>query len=188
VTKEIKEIVRGCIAGKAKYQRMLYELFQRKMFGVCLRYAKDTTEAEDIAQEGFIKVFQNISAFKGRGSLEGWVKRIMINTALERFRKQEKLYLVEDICNYEDDYNYEDVISGISANELIKMIQELSPKYRMVFSLYAVEGYNHEEIGRMLNISPGTSKSNLSRARLILKEKIIKNYPVTGKLRISHVK
>lgn len=167
---------------------MLYELFQRKMFGVCLRYVKDYTEAEDIAQEGFIKVFQNISAFKGKGSLEGWIKKIMINTALERFRKKEKLYLVEDICNYEEVSDYEDIISEISADELIKMIQELSPRYRTVFSLYAIEGYNHGEISIMLNISIGTSKSNLSRARLILKEKVEKNYPLISKLRLSHVK
>ncbi|MBU0764193.1 MAG: sigma-70 family RNA polymerase sigma factor [Bacteroidetes bacterium] len=173
---ELEEIINGCAAGRSRAQRCLYDKYRRRMFGICLRYAKDRTEAEDIAQDGFVRIFQNIRSFRGEGSFEGWMKRIMINTALERFRKTDKLHLVADYEPFEDDFDYEDIMGEASGQELMKFIQELSPQYRTVFCLYAIEGYNHIEIGKMLGISEGTSKSNLSRARAVLQEKVRKYY------------
>jgi len=146
------------------------------MYGVCLRYAKDATEAEDILQDGFIKVFQHIASFKNEGSIEGWVRRIMINTALERFRKKNPLYPVSEIYDVARHLKYEDIESQISANELMGLVQKLSPGYRTVFNLYAIEGYSHKEISEQLGISEGTSKSQLARARAVLQDEVEKLY------------
>lgn len=135
-------------------------------------YAPDMDTAQDILQDGFIKIFRNMHKFEFKGSFEGWMRRIIVNTALERFRKQHFLYPVSEITDYAEDVSYEDVLQQLSAEDLMNIIKELTPKYRMVFNLYAIEGYSHKEIGEMLNISEGTSKSNLSRARKILQEKI----------------
>lgn len=147
-----------------------------KMFGVCLRYAKDKTEAEDSLQEGFIKVFTHIKKFRHEGSLEGWVRRIMVNVSLEKFRKQNIMHPVEDISIYESQKFSEEIIDKISANELIELIQELPPRYKMVFNLFVMEGMNHKEISETMEISEGTSKSNLARARDILKRKVTELY------------
>ncbi len=142
------------------------------MYGLCLRYACDETEARDILQDGFVKVFQNLKQFRFQGSFEGWVRRIMVNTALERFRKEDHLTASIEEVDFQDPPGYEDVFSELSAQDLLQMIRDLSPQYRVVFNLYAIEGYSHKEISQMLNISEGTSKSNLSRARSILQERI----------------
>lgn len=168
-----REIVEGCLAGERTAQEKLYNLYAGNMYTVCLRYSGDTEEAKDILQDGFIKVFQNLSSFKGTGSLEGWVRRIMINTALERYRKTKHVFVSDDIQEDAGDEAYYTAVEDLSAKELIDMIQELSPKYRMVFNLYALEGYSHKEISNMLGISEGTSKSNLSRARTILQDKLV---------------
>lgn len=148
-------------------------MFADKMFGVCMRYANDADEAKDILQDGFVKVFTNLHKFNNTGSLEGWIRRIIINTALERFRDKNYLFAVNMEAGYEKgDKEYDHILSELSANDLLKLIQELSPQYRTVFNLYAIEGYSHKEISEKLNIKEGTSKSNLSRAREILKEKI----------------
>ncbi len=172
----LEEIIRKCKAGHSKAQTELYHHFASKMYGVCLRYSKDATEAEDILQEGFIRVFTKIGQFESKGSFEGWMRRIMVNTALEKFRKNNHLFPVEDMKSYETAEWADDTIAGISANDLLKMIQELPPRYKMVFNLYAIEGYSHQEIGEMMKISEGTSKSNLSRARIILQKKVIDNF------------
>lgn len=161
-------------------QKQLFECYSNKMFGVCLTYARDRTEAEDILHDGFIKVFENINSFKGTGSFEGWIRKIMINTALEHFRKQKKLYVVNDYTVYEQAMISEDFLSTIAAKEIMELVKELSQQYRIVFLLYAVEGYSHREISRRLRISEGTSKSNLSRARAILQQKIKVNYGETA--------
>jgi RNA polymerase sigma-70 factor (ECF subfamily) len=175
-TSEIESIIKGCISGNRRSQEMLFNMFSGEMFGVCLYYSKDYTEAEDTLHEGFIKVFRKIDQFEFKGSLAGWIRKIMINTALEKFRKQYQLYALGD--EFE---NYEDIDSGnisadISANDLVNLIRELSPKYRMVFNLYAIEGYSHKEISEMLGISEGTSKSNLARARYVLQNKVKKHF------------
>ena len=154
----------------------MYRLFSAKMYGVCLRYAKDTGDAEDILQEGFLRVFTKINQFEFKGSFEGWMRRIMVNTALEKFRKQDRLYPVEEMKIYESTEFVEETISSITAGDLMRIIQELPPRYRMVFNLFAIEGYSHLEISEMMNISEGTSKSNLSRARVILQKSVEENF------------
>lgn len=174
--KDLKKIIDKCTSGDARAQTELYRLFAPKMFGVCLRYAKDSTEAEDNLQEGFVKVFTHIKRFKHEGSFEGWIRRIMVNVSLEKYRKQHIMYPVEDVGVYEK-HNYSDsILDKITAEELIELIQQLTPRYRMVFNLYVMEGLNHKEISEEMSISTGTSKSNLARAREILKGKVRELY------------
>lgn len=177
---DLKKIIDECVAGKGHAQAKLYELFAPKMFGVCLRYAADTAEAEDNLQEGFIKVFKYIGKFKHKGSFEGWIRRIMVNVSLEKFRKQHFMYPVEDIEIYESNVFANDILDEISVQELVELIQELPPRYRMVFNLYVMEGMSHQEISKKMNISIGTSKSNLSRAREILQRKVKNLYREVG--------
>lgn len=146
------------------------------MFGLCLQYADNQDDAADILQEGFIKVFRKLEQFRGKGSFEGWIRRIMINTALERYRSQVRLFAVTDNTVKKDDMVHEEVIERLSASDLIRLVQDLPPRYRMVFNLYAIEGYSHKEIGEMMEITVGTSKSNLSRARDILQQKVKKYF------------
>lgn len=181
ILKDLKQIINECASGNVKAQEKLYRLFAPKMFGVCLRYAKDTTEAEDNLQEGFIKVFMNIKGFRHEGSFEGWIRRIMVNVSLEKYRKQQLMYPVEDITLHKDAQVADDILANISAQELMELIQKLPPRYRMVFNLFVIEGMNHEEISREMNISVGTSKSNLARSREILKNKLGKLYGEAGK-------
>lgn len=142
------------------------------MFGLCLQYSNNHDDAKDILQEGFIKVFQKLGQFDHRGSFEGWVRRIMINTALEKYRSHLHLYPLTDREMKNEEPTYEEVFERLSAGDLIRLVQELPPRYRMVFNLYAIEGYAHKEIGEMLGITVGTSKSNLARARGILQKKV----------------
>lgn len=174
--KELENIAKECASGNVHAQEKLYRMLAPKMFGVCLRYAKDYTEAEDNLQEGFIRVFSNIGKFRHEGSLEGWVRRIMVNVSLEKYRKYHLLHPVEDVLVYDNQNVSDDIIEKITADELVKLIQELPPRYRMVFNLYVMEGMNHKEIAEAMNISEGTSKSNLARARDILKRKVTKLY------------
>lgn len=134
----------------------------------------NTEEARDVLQEGFIKVFENLSRYNHEGSFEGWMRRIIVNTALEKYRNRYYLSRVDDIEDVNEPASEPDTedFAGLEAFDLLKMVMELPPKYRMVFNLYAIEGYSHREIGDMLNISEGTSKSNLSRARDILQKKV----------------
>ena len=178
---DLKKIIKKCGSGDVRAQAKLYELFAPKMFGVCLRYTKDDTEAEDNLQEGFIKVFTYIGKFRHEGSFEGWMRRIMVNVSLGKYRKQHLMYPVEDVGIYEShNYYTDDIMDKISAQELIELIQELTPRYRMVFNLYVLEGMNHQEISEEMNISVGTSKSNLARAREILKRKVKELYSEVG--------
>jgi RNA polymerase sigma factor (sigma-70 family) len=174
--KELEQLITDCTAGNQRAQAQFYHMFSAKMYGVCLRYARDSAEAEDNLQEGFIKVFTNLKSFRNEGSLEGWIRRIMINVSLEKIRKQHLMYPVEDVSIY-DSVNYsDDVIAKISADDLIRLIQELPPRYRMVFNLYVIEGYSHQEIAQEMSINEGTSKSNLARARDIMKRKVMENF------------
>lgn len=142
------------------------------MFGVCLRYAKDSTEAEDNLQEGFIRVFTNLKSFRHDGSLEGWIRRIMVNVSLEKIRKQYMLYPVENVSVYDSVNVSDDVIAKMSADDLLQLIRELPPRYQLVFNLFVFEGMTHQEIAKEMEINEGTSKSNLARAREILKKKV----------------
>ncbi|HEX7584366.1 MAG TPA: sigma-70 family RNA polymerase sigma factor [Prolixibacteraceae bacterium] len=173
---DFKPIISECIAGNPKAQAKLYQQFAPKMFGVCLRYSKDAPEAEDNLQEGFMKVFANLKSFRNDGSLEGWIRRIMINISLEKIRKKHLMYPVDDVSIYDSVNFSDDVIAKISADDLMKLIQELPPRYQMVFNLYVIEGMSHQEIAKEMSITEGTSKSNLSRAREILKKKVHENF------------
>lgn len=173
---DLKDIIKKCVSGNVRAQEKLYRMFAPKMFGVCLRYSKDRTEAEDNLQDGFVKVFSNIKKFRHEGSFEGWVRRIMVNVSLSKFRKQHVLYPVEDVSQYETTSFSEEILTKIAAEDLIGLIQQLPPRYRMVFNLFVMEGMSHQEIGEAMNISEGTSKSNLARAREILKRKVQELY------------
>lgn len=168
----LNDIIKACQKGKASAQKQLYNTFAPKMFAVCIRYSKDRTEAEDCLQEGFIKVFSNIDKFSFKGSFEGWMRRIMVNTVIENYRKKQPELLVDEFPLLTED-NSEDVYEAkFSHDELMKMIEELPPKYKMVFNLYVLEGFTHAEIAETTGISIGTSKSNLARARQSLKKSI----------------
>lgn len=171
---EIREIIKGCLKGNRKDQELLYRRHAAKLYAVCLQYSGNDDEAKDILQEGFIKIFENLQNYKFEGSFEGWIRRITVNTALEKYRSRNNLYKVEDIDQITEtdaEPDGEDY-TGLEANDLLDIIRELPPKYRMVFNLYAIEGYSHKEISKLVNISEGTSKSNLSRARIILQRRV----------------
>ncbi len=166
-------MIAGCKDGQRDLQKALYKRFSAKMLGVCLRYTKNRQEAEDLLQEGFIKVFRNILQYQGSGSFEGWIRKVMVNTALESIRRNKILFVETDIQDLPGDFKTEaEVLGKIEMKDLLLMIQSLSPGYRLVFNLYAIEGFLHKEIAKMLDISEGTSKSQLARARMILQEKI----------------
>lgn len=167
-------LLEGCKKGDRKAQENLYKMLAGRMMGICMRYSKDRLEAEDILQMGFVKVFQKISEFRGEGSFEGWIKRIMVNTAIESYRKNIRNLAIVDIDEVYDVPQSTFDMSGLELKDLLKLVQELSNGYRLVFNMYVIEGFSHKEIANQLGISEGASKSQLSRARAILKEKIIK--------------
>ena len=170
----IDSLLEGCQKGERKAQEYLYKTLASKMMGVCMRYAKDTYEAEDVLQMGFVKVFQKVQEFRGDGSFEGWIRRIMVNTAIESYRKNLRSLNVVDIDEVYDQPQTTFDMSGLEIKDLMKLVQQLSNGYRLVFNMYVIEGFSHREIAQHLGISEGASKSQLSRARAILKEKIIK--------------
>lgn len=171
-TTDFDELVRQCKKNRRDAQSKLYKQLSPRLFGVCLRYAANRSEAEDILQDSFVKIFTKIRQFDFKGSFEGWARRVVVNCALSYFRRESRLYAVDDIAEYDTQLSPDDVLSAISGNELMQMVQQLTPQYRTVFNLYAIEGFSHQEISKMLNISEGTSKSNLSRARCMLQEKV----------------
>ncbi len=142
------------------------------MYGLCLQYSKNTDEAKDILQDGFVKVYKNLWQYSYTGSFEGWVRRIFVNTAIENFRSKKMKFSNIEIHDVSEKFSFDYIVGEISAKEIMLLVQELSPQYKLVFNLYAIEGFTHKEIGQKLNISEGTSKSNLSRARGILQKKI----------------
>jgi RNA polymerase sigma-70 factor (ECF subfamily) len=170
VIDDISKIIEGCKRGNRNAQEKLYNKYSKLMFGLCLRYSNNYDEAKDILHEGFIRIFKYIDQLRDINAFEAWMKKIMVNSALEKYRnKMQTNSLIDAAEKNIDNYSIE---AELSEKELLKMVQELSPQYRLVFNLYAIEGYSHKEISDMLNISEGTSKSNLSRARAILQEKI----------------
>ncbi len=153
-------------------QEELYKRFAPKMYAVCLRYANNPENAQDLLQEGFIKIFRNLDRFRGDGSFEGWIRRIFINTSIEFYRKKSNVFSVGEKEELMVEDSSLSALDKLAEKDIIKLIQELSPGYRTVFNLYAIEGYSHKEIGNMLNISEGTSKSQLARAKGILKNRV----------------
>lgn len=166
-----QELRQGCIDGRRDYQELLYSYFSSKMFGICLRYANDYHHAEDILQEGFIKIFNSMDRFRGDGSFEGWIKRIFINTAIEHYRKADKHSGHAELePNTVVRHIGEKALTNLATQDLMKLIQQLSPGYRTIFNLYVIEGYSHREISDIMGISEGTSKSQLARARVALQK------------------
>lgn len=176
MTDNIENIIEGCRLKNPRAQHLLYEQFNARMYGVCLRYSGSVEDAQDVLHEGFLKIFEKIGQFQAKGAFEGWIRRIMVNTALEKYRNRYKIINIQDNIIEAEQHGYEELAENLTAQELMQFVQELSPKYRLVFNLYAIEGYSHKEISIMLNITEGTSKSNLFRARAILQEKVKKYY------------
>lgn len=174
------ELITGCVKQDRASQKRLYEQFYGKMLGVCMRYARDRDEAKDMVHEGFIKVFSAIRSYAGKGSFEGWIRRIVVNTAVDHLRKNKQEYMIVSTVramesgNQADEIEEEDLLSQISKEDILAAVQLLSPAYRTVFNLYVIEEYTHKEIADMLNISEGTSKSNLSKARYQLQKTLTK--------------
>ena len=165
------------IKGDGNAQNELYNRYAPKLWGVCLRYAKNKMSAEDILQEGFIRIFTYLDKYRGNGSFEGWMRRTMVNTAINYYKKNLKTGKEMEYTEVFAAKSYEpDAISQISNEEVLGLIQELPQGYRTVFNLYVIEGFSHKDIGEALNISENTSKSQLSRARGILKNKVNKLY------------
>jgi RNA polymerase sigma factor (sigma-70 family) len=170
----IDSLLDGCKRGERKAQENLYKALCSRMMAVCMRYAKDSYEAEDILQMGFVKVFNKVTEFRNDGSFEGWIRRIMVNTAIESYRKNLRTLSLVDIEEVYDQPQSTFDMNQLETKDLLKLVQQLSSGYRLVFNMYVIEGYSHREIGETLGISEGASKSQLSRARAILKEKILK--------------
>ena len=167
----LEQLIEKCIRQDAKAQSQLYKQYASKLFSLCLKYSKNYAEAEDNLHDAFITVFSKIDQYKNKGSFEGWLKRIAINTSLQRYRENVGVFDIVNEGNIEDvtvDINDE----SIGIDFLLKIIQELPDRYRLVFNLYVLDGDSHVEISELINVSEGTSKSNLARARMILKEKI----------------
>lgn len=171
------DLIRACQQGKKEAQEKLYLRFHKKMYGVCMYYSSSKAEAWDHLQDGFYHLFLNIGKYSFQGSFEGWMRRLFVNIILQKYRKRKPLYNISDHDFESDENAYEHVLEEITAADLMEIIQELSPQYRLVFNLYAIEGYTHKEIAERLEISEGTSKSNLSRARGILQARIKQRFP-----------
>jgi RNA polymerase sigma factor (sigma-70 family) len=181
--KDIQEILEGCKQGKPRCQEALYNLFGRKMMGICLRYANTRFEAEDVFHEAFVKVFQKINQYNGGGSFEGWMKRIFVTTSINNFHKNKKHYHYEEFDNTNDPSFNEDALNQISNEELLQVINQLPDGYRMVFNLFVIEGFTHQEIAELLKISEGTSKSQLSKAKQVLQKKLSQLNPTVYAVR-----
>ena len=166
----LDKLIKQCANNDRKAQKEIYQLFAGKLFSICLKYSKNKQEAQDNFQDGFIVIFDKIGQFNFKGSFEGWLKRVMVNTVLLKYRKKNVLNIVTDDIPDEVIVDVDD--DEISLDFLLNLINELPDRYRMVFNLYALDGYSHKEISEMLLIAEGTSKSNLARARAILKQKI----------------
>jgi len=166
-------LVKKCIDGDQRAQRVLFERFAPKMLGVCMRYSKNSEQAEDVLQDGFVKVFTKLSYYKGDGSLEGWIRRIIVNTALDQIRKNAKFQ--DNVALDDVDYKLElkgNVLESLAAEDLLELINEMPTGYKVVFNMFAIEGYSHKEIAVKLEVSENTSKSQYSRARAYLKKKL----------------
>ena len=163
------ELIDKCLQGDQKAQRALFDKFSRKMMSVCMRYLAEREEAEDVLQDGFVKVFSHLESFKREGSFEGWIRRTMINTSLDYLRKKKAMYIDTDISEAEflagED---EKVVGKMRVEELMKLIQEMPQGYRTVFNLYAIEGYTHQEIADELGVTESTSKTQFRKARTYL--------------------
>lgn len=170
----LKKLINGCAKRDRACQQKIYELYYGKMMGVCLRYTGNREEAKDLLHDGFIKVFENIKKFNFSGSFDGWVRRIMINTTIDYFRKNKNVFVkdADEFANLEMEEQEIEVLSQLKTEDILKLVQQLSPAYRAVFNMYVIEGLSHKEVAEELGISVGTSKSNLAKAKHNLKKLI----------------
>jgi RNA polymerase sigma factor (sigma-70 family) len=169
------ELIRGCLREEAACQKELFNRYASRMLGVCTRYARNITDAEDILQDAFIKVFDKIHQFKFEGSFEGWIRRIMVNTALKKYslRRYEKEVVGYEIKDRDESSMEPSAYSHITQKELMDLVNNLPDGYRMIFNLYVIEGYQHDEIATLMGIQPGTSRSQLVKARTMLQKQIL---------------
>ena len=167
----LEQLIIQCKKQDAKAQGELYKQYSRVLFAICLRYSPNFAEAEDNLQDAFLTIFKKVGQYNGKGSFEGWMKRITVNTVLQKYRKQRSFEIVDE-GQIGDEEEVEIESEAIPLDFLLKIVQELPERYRLVFSMYVMDGYQHKEIGKLLGISDGTSKSNLARARVILQKKI----------------
>ncbi|MEN8838989.1 MAG: RNA polymerase sigma factor [Flavobacteriales bacterium] len=173
---ELNEIIQLCIKRDKKGQELFFKHFYGKMMVVCTRYARDRDEAQDILQDAFVKVFDNLEKYEVTGSIEGWVRRIFVNTAIDHYRKYKNKFNLEEEGNIEDEASFyneleenDNIYSKIKSADILEAMETLSPAYKMVFNLYAIENYTHKEVAEILNISSGTSKSNYAKAKAKIK-------------------
>lgn len=174
-SKEVESLLQGCLDKDREAQRKLYKCFFGYAMSICIRYSKSTEEAKEVLNDGFMKVFTKLKMYDPQKSFKGWLRRIMINTALDNYRHNLKNYNLQDIGSAEAAADTYDVVQQMNYEYLISLVQKLSPVYRTVFNLYAIDGYTHDEIAEMLGISVGTSKSNLAKARANLREALKKS-------------
>ena len=179
------ELIKGCLRHERAAQQKLYDHFSRKMYAICLRYVRNPMEAEDILVGAFTKIFQKIDQFKFEGSFEGWIRRIVVNDALTYLRKARTMYLETDLEEADREPDYDQLSDHLEAEDLLNMIQQLPAGYRVVFNLYAIDGFSHKEIAEQLGISENTSKSQLSRARVYL-QKMLANNEWAGAQKLSN--
>jgi len=166
------DLIQGSIEGNRDIQELLYHRFSSKMYAVCLRYSGNAADAQDLLQEGFIKVFKNLNKFRGEGSFEGWMRRIFLNTSIEHYRKKVNMLSVTETQEVTIEDREWNILDDLAEKDIISMIHELSPGYRVVFNMHVIEGYSHKEIADILGINEGTSKSQLARAKGVLKKMV----------------
>ncbi|MDD2797486.1 MAG: sigma-70 family RNA polymerase sigma factor [Bacteroidales bacterium] len=173
-----KELIESCLKNDRKAQKELYDRYSRKMMGVCFRYTGDSETAKDMLQDGFIKIFASLSTFQFNGSFEGWMRRIFVNTCLEHLRKNDILHDAADLDHAAAPLSGSSysVVESMSANDLMKIIGELPKGFRLIFNMYEIEGYSHKEIAEVLGITESTSRSQLTRAKQLLKNRINKEF------------
>jgi RNA polymerase sigma factor (sigma-70 family) len=164
------ELIQGCLRRERNAQKLLFDTFSSKMYSLCYRYVKNAMEAEDVLVTSFTKVFEKIDQFKHEGSFEGWIRRIVVNEALTCLRRNRSMYLETDLEQVDYDPNYKGLSDHLEAEDLMQLVKELPAGYRIVFNMYAIDGYSHKEIAESLGISENTSKSQLSRARTYLQK------------------
>jgi RNA polymerase sigma factor (sigma-70 family) len=179
------ELIQGCLKRDGASQQKLYDLFSRKMYAICLRYVRNPMEAEDILVTAFTKIFQKIDQYKSEGSFEGWIRRIIVNDALTHLRRARNMYLETDLEEADREPDYDQLSDHLEAEDLMNMIQQLPAGYRVVFNMYAIDGYTHKEIAEHLGISENTSKSQLSRARTYL-QKMLADLEPGAKKKLSN--
>ena len=168
---DLEELLQGCKSQKLSAQSTLYQLYKEQFFVLSLKYCKNRQEAQDNLQDAFLEIFKRIKQYRGKGSFEGWMKRIVINKAIDRYKREIKQSSLENQVISEQPVDIEEEVN-IPLSQILTCIQNLPSQYRLVFNLYVMDDYSHQEIAEMLNINVGTSKSNLHRAKVILKEQL----------------